>query len=358
MKQLLITENTDFQGSEKQPNIFRKQVLRYGRWIHPANSSKFFEVTRDFAEKMVANFKANIIEHVPLLNGGHDVAPDANKGTVTALSAEDDGVYATVDFGKDDNLSDLAREKKIHGVSAQIDPDYLHKETGKKIGPLFQHLALVQNPYIKNMRGFEQVMLANKEVADILEFSDTENEMLTKEQLIAALKEQGIDVAKLQEDSKTVTSLSEKVTTLSKELDALKAAGVKPDERYTEVTKKLELTETDSKSKDAKIVELSDAVKSLQKDSKHIAATTKVEALVRDGKILPADKETYIELAEENEARFDKLAKTLPVRIDFKEKGSAPSGKEVGDGVNLSEEDAQKEAARLAEKYGYTKKVK
>lgn len=193
----------------KKGKVFRKEILKMGgSFVHPADKTKRITIDRDFAQKLVDNFRAGVCDIVqfPLVNdkNQHVENPDANLGRVIDLSYDDSSVWATVDVRK--SAEDIG--STILGASAMMSLDYVDTITGKRKGPTLLHVAATNRPYLTNLAPYESVALSNYGEEYVMlspentdeESSETESgNPMTLEELLAKLKEDyDIDVADLQ----------------------------------------------------------------------------------------------------------------------------------------------------------------
>ena len=354
--------------------VFRKQLLRFGRWIHPADSSKFFEVDRTMCDKLVQNFNlSNYNDFIPVLMAQdqadpHKVLPTDTVGRIVGLQVDTDGLYSLIEFGMPE-VSDKAAKNLIPGVSAGISLEYKHKETGNNVGPVLKHVVLCNEPYIKNLRGFQQVQLSELSW-DILEFAEVQRTEMKRDQLELIAKKLGVDLTKFAADDALLAEVTRLVdvatvnlaevpnlktkatahdtllaenTTLKSENATLKTAA--PDKALVvELGEKLKVAETTSASLATKVTEL-------ELSNKKTAATAKVDGFVTKGQILPAHREQLIELAVSNPTMFDQLYNaSSPVLIKLSdERGFAPSGNSLTG--SMSPAQIKAEVDRLATAY-------
>lgn len=112
-----------------------------------------------------------------------------------------------------------------------------------------------------------------------------------------------------KEDIKTIFDecIDEKLKPVNEQIDAIIKASEPPAEPNPAEGK----DDDEIKKMEAEIAEL-----------KAKTATAKVENLIASGKILPADKETHVELCAREPEIFDKLMENAPVLIDLNTKKS------------------------------------
>lgn len=230
------------------PKTFRKRILRWGRWSHPNAPGGVLDVNPAMGAVLVANFSAGVWDHVAVTKGHpKDEADALDKAAGHVLSLDvvnsgtaDDGVYAIFQ-ANDETAPKIGNE--IKGCSGGIIPNYVDHELGGKgaVGPVLGHLALTNEPYIKDLGPFETAHLANKQRALLLSERTElpEDVAVTKEELIAKAKELGIDpkelatalgldVAKLEADAAKAVELETKTTSLEAELEKLKKGDIPP----------------------------------------------------------------------------------------------------------------------------------
>lgn len=346
--------------------LFRKHILTKGELIHPATGRKI-KIDDNFIKTMKKNFDNKVcpIVQVPLANSAnsHDESPDRNVGEVIDIEIKNDKVYAVIDARRD---AERFKDKTYIGASAMLSLDYTDTSTGKKAGPTLCHVAVTNRPYITNLEDYEEIVKAsadNSEEAVLLtepvteesednSGSDKEPELkehktMTKEELIAALKdEHGIDVAALQADAAKASDTAK----LSNDLvEALTSAGV------------VKLSNSDNSSENVEQVvgavvelakdnvELSNRMAAVEKQNAEITAKAEVKEKVRDGFIEPAKADAMVELYMSNHDLYEKLLPTEPlVNLSGQETGTSTEAK---DG-SVEEIDYDAEAARLIKHLG------
>jgi hypothetical protein len=229
------------------PRTFRKRILRDGRWAHPNAPNGVLEVDTHYMQRVIANFSAGIWDHVAVTKGHPKDAAEAldlAAGDVVALEEvrtgdpKVDGLYA-IFVANADVAPKIGNE--IKGASGGIIPNYIDHDLSTNrgaVGPVLGHLALTNEPYIKDLGPFEAAHLANTQRSLLLsERTDLPEDLdMTKEELIAKAKELGIDlatalgldVAKLEADAADVEKLKGEKTTLEAELEKLKKGEIPP----------------------------------------------------------------------------------------------------------------------------------
>ena len=159
MPKLLVATSPESGATKVGPKRWRKHLFPFGRkFVHPKDRSKVLEFTREFAERMIANFNAGVRDIVPVPSK-HSEDWEDNHGRVLALEMDEaKGVFCVIEV--DEVAGKAIDDRKLAGVSGSFDPDYFDRESGNKIGPVLRHVALTNGPYIEGMDGFEPIALS------------------------------------------------------------------------------------------------------------------------------------------------------------------------------------------------------
>lgn len=308
--------------------LFRKQILRKGVWIHPNNPSRRMEITEATLSALVENFKRGVVSKVAV-PWTHTDDASKNTGYVVGLEMTDDGLDAIIEF-TDDTAAAKAERGEIPGVSCGLDFDYEVKDMsapdgGKRIGPTLLHVALVNHPYVKGMRDFEPILLSEGGDVEPLIMLTEEVKEMTLEELIAALKEHGIDVEALKAEAAKVPDLEAKAADLEAKAADLEA-------KVSELTAKADLSEQISALLGT-VVNLSegglvqavqgliDENKALKQEKLETEANQAVAALLSEGKITKAQEDGFKKLYLSDKAMFEAIASTMPKIVDLSEYG-------------------------------------
>ena len=187
--------------------------------------------------------------------------------------------------------------------------NYQDTKTGEKKGPTLLHVAITNRPYLTNLEDFEEIVAASADTSGespiaMIPATETE-ERMDLDQMLSTLKdEHGIDVLALQEQANTGSQ--ELVTALSNVLSD--ATGKKPDEQRNDLTIKdvadavIELAE--------ERVALSSQVSELVAKNEELAlkeATAEIDGLIKQGRILPKQRDTMIALSRTDRETFEAL---------------------------------------------------
>lgn len=312
--------------------LFRKQILRKGEFVHPNDPTKKLVIDDATMDKVVANFKADIVDivQVPLCDerNRHSEAPDRNLGQVIDVTREGDKVFATIDARK--NAEDFG--KTYIGASAMLNMDYADTQTGKRHGPTLLHTAITNRPYIGNLDGFEEIVAASADSTGaetpvvLTEVTEIEEEvsMSTKEELIAQLREEhDIDVDDLlsrAESNSGSNRAEEVVEALSEVLRSSGAVSLsKPEDEELQLSDIAEAVieiATEKATLESQVVSLSAAHEADQQAK----AEAEVDDLISKGKVLPKSKDVMVKLARTDRDSFAALVPAEPI-VSLSESG-------------------------------------
>lgn len=288
--------------------LFKKQIFRWGEFSHPENPNYKIKVDRDFYDALKRNFDNGVcpIVQVPLVNelNQHVESPERNIGEVVDMSADEEGVNVFIDVRR--HAEDVG--EIILGASAKMSLNYMDRRINKAVGPTLIHVAATNRPYLVDLKDFETVAASDADTNDevVLLLSDGDNvktsseeeSSMTKDELIAALSEYGIDVVKGQQALEEV----EGFVALSNVLgDDVVATPEVLSNTIVELTNSVQERDAQLEEREARIQELTSQIQ----DVNLSAATAEVESLIEKGRILPAWKEDMIELSMSDRKRFE-----------------------------------------------------
>jgi hypothetical protein len=343
--------------------LFRKHILSKGDLIHPATGKKI-KIDDAFVKQLKSNFDNKVcpIVQVPLANDSnqHVEDPDRNVGEVIDVEITGDKVYAVIDARKSvDNF----KNKTYIGASAMLSLDYTDTSTGKKSGPTLCHVAVTNRPYITNLEDYEEIVKAsadNSEEAVLLtepvetvvhDDSGSENEpeveehkTMTKEELIAALKdEHSIDVVALQAEAEKPAATDSTAELSNRLVAALTDAGVvklSADDTSAPVEQVVgAVVELASDN-----VKLTNRIDALELSNREKDANAEVKAKVAEGFIEPANEAAMIKLYMSNTDLYNELLPAEP-KVNL-------SGQAVGTSTDAEDSkvelDVNAEVARLS----------
>lgn len=306
-----------------QGRVFRKQILHYGDLRYPGVKGGKVKVDEAFADTLIKNFhEVGDIVHAPKAGdrNQHTDDPDRNVGEVIDVIKTDKGVFVDIDVRTDDADK---MGKTLLGASALMHLDYTNRKTGEKVGPSLLHTCITNRPYVTDLEPFQEVLAMTDGGADIYTEAvvltpeqSEEDSMPTKEEAIARLAEDGIDVAALQATNTAHIELTNAIQSAFGESDviALSATG--------EVSQADVISAVNTAAE--KIVELSAEIRTRDEEALNTEAENAVEKLALTGHILPKNKAAMVTLYKEKKDLFDQLVPETPVVKLSVEEGEDP----------------------------------
>jgi hypothetical protein len=327
---------------------YEKHILNKGVLLHPMTGAKI-NIDDEFVRKLKRNFDNGTcdIVQVPLADGqnAHSEDPDRNIGEVIDIRERDNKIYAVIDARRADAVDKLG--KTWLGASAMLSTNYKDTKTGNRVGPTLLHVAVTNRPYVTGLEDYKEIVQASNtgkgsNAAVYLESADNRNDetlaastppeeiTMNLDELFAALLEHGVDVPALQ----AAAAEADAKAALSNELADKLAETLELSNSSVDVETVVgAIAELHTEK-----VELSNRVHNLERAQ----ATHVVKALVKEGYVLPAQEETYVELRLSNTELFEKLVPAEPII-----KHNAMVGEEGATDERHSELDLDKEIARL-----------
>jgi hypothetical protein len=325
---------------------FRKHILNLGTLIHPVTKEKL-ALDDAWYSQLKQNFENGVcdIVAVPLANAKNEHVEDplSNAGEVVGISRDGDKVFVDLDIRRPDVVKGL-KDKTLLGASAYLHMNYTDTRTGKKVGPTLLHSCITNRPYVVGLGDYEEVVAATSDgTGDVVMLTpDIEEHRMDKAELIAALRdEHGIDVEALQEAASDRSQISELSAALTA---AIQGNGAPADT--------LALTGPDGDEVDLRVVvgavaELAQLTRSQEAElgvMRRERAEKEVEGYIAEGRITPAKRETYVELALSNR---ETLVAVLPDKPAVPLNRVSGYGEDEEGRVNSATGDIDKEIARL-----------
>lgn len=344
-----------------QGRLFRKHILSYGTLTHPVTGEPI-AVDTNYIDRLKANFTAGVVDsvQVPLADASnlHSESPDRNIGEVVGI--EDDRasgkVYALVDARDRDAQRRLG--STYLGASAFIHQDYPVKP-GQRVGPSLLHVCVTNRPYVLGLEPYEEVIAASAEdstdpsgVAVVTseerehEGSETGGHVPRSiDDVLAELRDDhGFDVSRDQLSALVEGEVDpELVSQVSQALSAsgsqVRLTGGPSEVSQSDVVHAVAELATRNASLSTELSAYGERMAVLEREN----AKTEVGRLVSEGRVLPAQEATYVELAMTNRELFDKLVPDKPLVALSHESGVTPQSAQERD----QEWDIDAEVVRL-----------
>lgn len=356
---IMMFAESDAPLEQIEGTLYRKMIAKYGEWVNPIFPMEKMTLDKEWATLVKANFDARVIDRVPIPRN-HTDDVDANTGEVKELSVEDDGLYAVLDI-RDWKTTDDINGGLIFDVSISFDWNYIDTAEGKEHGPVLLHVALVNNPYLHGMSGFEKtpeqlekeqveedmwgydiqaltdfskkhkksaIMLSEskaKELRDMLvtikndrdfpvtiSVKDEDGEAVEK--TLAAGEEVQVPQDQSEEILKVIADAEKPADDGDQETEEEKAAREAKEAEEAEAAKKAEEEEAARKAKEAEEdANLTDEEKQAKAEKAELAdlraknakleLSQKYDTLLKAGKITPAQKEKFMALSEVHQTK-------------------------------------------------------
>jgi len=254
---LLVTKFTVF-GTWKEVKQLDKGTLkipffRIGTWKHPSYGN--IEGSKEMFNKMIDNFKSNVLGKPPFIRIGHDKSNAPTFGSAEALGwvkdiVEEDGVLYGLADPTSPEVQDMIRNKKYLFASAEYTPNYTDKESGLLKGPVLTAISLTNEPFLTRLP--RAVVLSDQEDTFYMDFvlADQEgnDEDLETKGILQKLSDMVTGFMKKTEEVQTATNvklsemekqMSEQVKLAQQQSDIFKqqAAEAESARRLAEVDK-------------------------------------------------------------------------------------------------------------------------
>ncbi len=385
----------DVDTQEMVGTVFYKQIAKFGKWINPLFPIEFMELDKEWAQTIVDNFESGVIEHVPVPLD-HTDQTEANTGEVLKLEIKEDGLYAYLDIRRPNVVDDIVNGL-IFDVSISFDWDYIDTADGKHWGPTLLHVALVNNPYLKGMPEFEEAQVGSYseqwgKLQTTLALPKSSSVIMLSESKVKELNMETVTVKNDKEFDVTISVKNDEGEAVDKVLKPGEEAEVPKDqseevlgqitdavdpEAETDEEKKAreEQEEADRKKKEEEDAGLSDDEKQAKKDQEELADLRQKQALsevaksyttlLSAGKITPAQKDAFMQLAEAHTTKVELSGKQVslskivtdileagPKRVNFSENGSGKEGGEGGEGEGSGDDKKPSESLSDVESKG------
>ena len=309
---LIQFSSEDTIGASFKGAIYRKQLAKYGDWVNPQyprlSNNPIMSLDENWGAKIVENFNNNILGHSVAVPSTHTNDPEKNRGRVVSVeSIPGDGLYGELEILEADTVQALDKGT-IFDVSISFSYDYVRKDDNKHYGPTLEHVALVNDPYLSEMKTFEKLEMA-----------------LSKSVEPNTVKLGGNNVIMLSIDKlKELHKMATKTITNDKAFDVVvkfndgtedKEVTIKPGETLevpedvaedvtNQVTGAIEIAgdegkgEGDNAPATPEVETPEQELSRLREENATLKLSKAFDALLADGKVIPAQKEAVMALAK------------------------------------------------------------
>ena len=131
--------------------LFEKELLRVGRWVHPAK--KFIlEVTRERLARWVRNFRRMLEKGISVpVPYGHSYDARDNAGFVRDMRVEGDRLVGVLEIPREEDAARLGAVAT--DVSVSVNPDFADGQ-GERYGEVIEHVAITNYPVVAGQANF------------------------------------------------------------------------------------------------------------------------------------------------------------------------------------------------------------
>lgn len=311
-----------------------KQLCPFGEWIDPNDwdNSKLV-IDRNLVDQLVKNFNDKVLDYVPVpLGHPYDSSSLAslNTGELLELEAREDGLYGLIEI-RDNAVADKIDKNLIPNVSMGMDLQYKDKKDGSLKGAVLQHVGLVTDPYLKGMHAFEPALSDMSQAAIVLSDSSNNKREENGMNKVKVTNDRDFDVeVKWQEDGeeKTATvAVGADVEVPEDQEEAVKqqiADAKEPEDKGEDKSGEDNLSEgekdlsDEQKAFEAEKAELAREKAELAKQKRELSekqAEAEYEKLISEGKLVPAQKESYLALCAAKDTKVQ-LSDTKTKSVD------------------------------------------
>jgi hypothetical protein len=274
------------------------------------------------AEKNFDDGVCDIVQ-VPLANANnaHSEDPERNIGEVVDIESTP-ATRSTPSSTSATRRTHPKLGKTYLGASAMLSLDYTNTKTGEKVGPTLLHSCVTNRPYVTGLDEYEEIVAATTDRSDeatvllsdntvVIEKPSKETEMPEQETETVAEPSWRIcsppsrtSTTSTSPPSRRSRPRAPKQTELSQTIvDALKAAGVVKLSNTDDDKVGTETVITAVQELATNNVTLTNRLTTLEKrDAEHA-----VDALITEGRILPAQREVMVDMKLSHPDMFDKV---------------------------------------------------
>jgi len=148
--------------------VYSKQIIKFGDYVDPWFPDWPMTLDSEWGDMIVANYDKGVVGRVAV-PASHTDDPEKNRGELIALENDGEGLVGQLDI-RDPEMVDRIENNLVWDDSISFTNNYVD-EKGIGHGPVLFHVALVNNPYITGMSGFQAL---SKVVSDLrFSFSKT-----------------------------------------------------------------------------------------------------------------------------------------------------------------------------------------
>lgn len=137
--------------------LYKKQIIKFGNYVDPWFPEWPMTLDSEWGDMIKENFDKKVVGRVAV-PASHTDDPEKNRGELLAVENDGEGLNGTLDIRDPQTVQDIENEL-IWDDSISFTNNYID-EKGIGHGPVLFHVALVNNPYITGMSGFQALSKA------------------------------------------------------------------------------------------------------------------------------------------------------------------------------------------------------
>lgn len=353
--------------------LYKKQIIKFGDYVDPWFPEWPMTLDAEWGTMIKDNFDKKTVGRVAV-PASHTDDPEKNRGEVLHIEQDAEGLNGTLDIRDPQTVQDI-ENNLIWDDSISFTNNYID-EKGIGHGPVLFHVALVNNPYITGMTGFQALSKAvnhvrfafsqkhngsaivlSKKVKELSNMKPIKNEKEFdvevnyqdaegKDIKVTVKPGEEIEVPEATEEAvkqqiesaeAPIVEETDEEKTAREAQEAEDAEAAKGDVTTTPPAdttvdnddKGGEAVTTTDNPENTAAADLSKADRAELEALRTEKAETMFSKLVDEGKVVPAQKEAIIGLAKTSGAdAVAKMFSNAPKVIDFSEKGSQTEHKD------------------------------
>jgi len=133
------------------PGRFEKELLRVGRWVHPARQF-VLDVTRERLVRWVESFRKMLAKGIRVpVPYGHSYDPRDNAGFLSDMRVEGDRLVGVLEIPRAEDAERLG--SVAADVSVSVNPDFTDGQ-GERFGEVIEHVAITNYPIVTGQSNF------------------------------------------------------------------------------------------------------------------------------------------------------------------------------------------------------------
>jgi len=198
--------------------------FRLGKWTHPVYGD--IVGTQEKFDKMIENFRKNVLGRPPYVRLGHDKNNAPTFGDAPAVAwvhdiIQEGPVLYALAHPTTEEIITAIKEKRFRFASPEYQEDYINKETGEHVGPTLLAIGLTNEPFLTRLP--DTVALAENPDLIYLDCTYVKEEITMDDTLVKKLSDVLNGFVEKLKTVVPVTALSDEDRTKLSEVEAVKS---------------------------------------------------------------------------------------------------------------------------------------